>query len=114
MVPPVDAIPPIGATGAADGGQPIQAGQQATSTNSQPLRQPSPVEPPRHGPPHTLDLSLDPQAVRRMPSDVYVRYYVSRGIGNYVVQVVDRRTGEVIREIPPGRAEAFLRELGML
>jgi hypothetical protein len=62
-------------------------------------------------PAHTVDLSLDPLALRHLPADVYVRYYVHPGIGNYVVQVIDRRTEEVIREIPPGGLELVLREL---
>lgn len=58
----------------------------------------------------TVDLSLDPQAVRRLPPDVYLRYFVRPGVGNYVVQVIDRRTGDVIREIPPGGLELALQE----
>ncbi len=71
----------------------------------------SPSERAPETPAHTVDLSLDPQAVRRLPADIYVRYYVHPGIGNYVVQVIDRRTEEVIREIPPGGLETVLEEL---
>ncbi|MFN3337439.1 MAG: flagellar protein FlaG [Thermomicrobium sp.] len=62
-------------------------------------------------PAHRVDLSLDPQLVRKIPRDVYLRYYVRPGIGNWVVQLIDRETQEVIREIPPGGLKELLQEL---
>lgn len=62
-------------------------------------------------PAHRVDLSLDPQLIRKIPRDVYLRYYVRSGIGNWVVQIIDRETQEVIREIPPGGLKEFLQEL---
>jgi len=85
-----------------------QSGHLSRVGRGQPRR---PFERASESPAHSVDLSLDPLALRRLPADVYVRYYVHPGIGNYVVQVIDRRTEEVIREIPPGGLELVLREL---
>ncbi len=110
MTGPITAVTAVGSVDtvreqASQGDQSRQAGRVARQL------QRSPSERPPEMPAHTVDLSLDPQAVRRLPADVYVRYYVHPGIGNYVVQVIDRRTEEVIREIPPGGLEMALHEL---
>ena len=108
-----DPIMPVTAIGPVDPlrDQTVQAdhGREVGRVAPHPQRSPSRRAP--DIPAHTVDLSLDPQAVRRLPSDIYVRYYVHPGIGNYVVQIIDRRTDEVIREIPPGGLETVLQEL---
>ncbi|MCM8749728.1 flagellar protein FlaG [Thermomicrobiaceae bacterium CFH 74404] len=108
-----DPITPVAAVGSVDSlrdqtaqvDHSRQAGRVAPQLQREPSRRASDI------PAHTVDLSLDPQAVRRLPADIYVRYYVHPGIGNYVVQIIDRRTDEVIREIPPGGLEMVLQEL---
>ena len=115
MNPPITPVPPIG---------PNEPGPVEELAPVQPVKPAEPNGPSQTGsreyqavgkrdviPAHRVDLSLDPQAVRRLPSDIYVRYYVHPGIGNYVVQIIDRRTDEVIREIPPGGLELALQEL---
>lgn len=116
MNPPVGPVPPIG---------PVEPGPIEEASALQPVK---PVEP-NSGPAgasnqspgaeskrdlipaHRVDLSLDPQLVRKIPRDVYLRYYVRPGIGNWVVQLIDRETQEVIREIPPGGLKELLQEL---
>uniref|UniRef100_A0A7C5RTD2 Flagellar protein FlaG n=1 Tax=Thermomicrobium roseum TaxID=500 RepID=A0A7C5RTD2_THERO len=114
MNPPITPVPPVG---------PNEPGAVEGSSSLQPVKPVEPSPPPagvaRRGaeekrdliPAHRVDLSLDPQLVRKIPRDVYLRYYVRPGIGNWVVQLIDRETQEVIREIPPGGLKELLQEL---
>ncbi len=115
MNPPITPVPPIG---------PNEPGPVEEAAPLQPVKPVEPNAPSHTGsrehqvggkrdviPAHRVDLSLDPQLVRKIPRDVYLRYYVRPGIGNWVVQVIDRETQEVIREIPPGGLKEFLQQL---
>ena len=116
MNPPITPVPPIG---------PNEPGPVEEAAPLQPVK-PVEANAPSSGtanrgaesagkrdfiPAHRVDLSLDPQLVRKIPRDVYLRYYVRPGIGNWVVQLIDRETQEVIREIPPGGLKEFLQQL---
>ncbi len=115
MNPPITPVPPIGPNEPSPVEelapvQPLKPVDARTPSN-QPGREQEQVGKRDRIPAHRVDLSLDPQLVRKLPRDVYLRYYVRPGIGNWVVQVIDRETQEVIREIPPGGLKEFLRQL---
>ena len=116
MNPPILPVPPVGPNepGPVEEAaplQPVKPVEASGSTTGTADRGPA-AEGKRDAiPAHRVDLSLDPQLVRKMPRDVYLRYYVRPGIGNWVIQLIDRETQEVIREIPPGGLKEFLQEL---
>jgi hypothetical protein len=115
MNPPITPVPPIGPN------EPGPVEEVAPLQPVKPVEEQAPAGTASRGneeagkrdviPAHRVDLSLDPQLLRKIPRDVYLRYYVRPGIGNWVVQLIDRETQEVIREIPPGRLKEFLQQL---
>jgi len=115
MNPPITPVPPIGPNepGPVEEAAPLQPGKpvEPNAPSHTGSRQHEAVGKRDVIPAHRVDLSLDPQLVRKIPRDVYLRYYVRPGIGNWVVQVIDRETQEVIREIPPGGLKEFLQQL---
>jgi hypothetical protein len=113
MNPPILPIPPVGPNepGAVEEATPIQPAKPVEASSPAAGRAAQGEERRDLLPAHRVDLSLDPQLVRKMPRDVYLRYYVRPGIGNWVIQLIDRETQEVIREIPPGGLKEFLQEL---
>jgi len=116
MNPPITPVPPVGPSepgpvedlSPLQPVRPVEASGSATGAGSR-----SPTAEGKRDviPAHRVDLSLDPQLERKIPRDVYLRYYVRPGIGNWVVQLIDRETQEVIREIPPGGLKELLQEL---
>ncbi len=116
MNPSITPVPPVGPSepgpvedlGSLQPVKPVEAGRATPGTGSQ-----TPTAEGKRDviPAHRVDLSLDPQLLRKIPRDVYLRYYVRPGIGNWVVQLIDRETQEVIREIPPGGLKELLQEL---
>jgi len=115
MNPPITPVPPIGPN------EPGPVEEVAPLQPVKPVEEQAPAGTASRGneeagkrdvvPAHRVDLSLDPQLLRKIPRDVYLRYYVRPGIGNWVVQLIDRETQEVIREIPPGGLKEFLQQL---
>ncbi|MCS7050477.1 MAG: flagellar protein FlaG [Thermomicrobium sp.] len=116
MNPPITPVPPVGPNEPGpieevSSLQPVKPVDASATAHAGNTRSPHAEQKRDAIPAHRVDLSLDPQLVRKMPRDVYLRYYVRPGIGNWVVQLIDRETQEVIREIPPGGLKEFLQQL---
>lgn len=48
-----------------------------------------------------VELSIDPATVAALPATFYLRFLVDDKDGRVIVQVIDSKTDEVLRQVPP-------------
>jgi hypothetical protein len=62
-------------------------------------------------PADVVELSMEPETLRELPANMYLKFLVDKADGRVVIQVIDAATDEVVRVVPPSKLRDTLREL---